>query len=64
MPNSIRAVLGREVLRALRAPDVHGKLLAQGLDTIASSPEEATLQLKSIAERWATVIKAANIKGE
>ena len=61
-PRAIVERLHQEISRALRAPDVKGRLNADGADVIASTPEEFAGYIKSETEKWAKVIKAAGIK--
>ena len=61
-PRAIIDRLYQEVSRALRAPDVKGRLNADGADVVASTPEEFAGYIKSETEKWAKVIKAAGIK--
>jgi tripartite-type tricarboxylate transporter receptor subunit TctC len=58
----IRALLEREVVQALQAPDLQARLRAQALDPIGDSGVDADALLKSAFERWRTVIKTSNIR--
>jgi tripartite-type tricarboxylate transporter receptor subunit TctC len=62
VPESIRALLEREVRDALQSPDIQARLRAQELEPIASTGAEAKVRLKAIAERWRDLIRAAHIK--
>jgi tripartite-type tricarboxylate transporter receptor subunit TctC len=64
VPESIRMLLEREVLAALRSSDVRDKLRVHGLEPIGSTGGEASARLKVIAARWSEVVKAANITPE
>ena len=50
--------------RTLQLPDVKGRLLAQGVDVIGSSPQQFVAYLKSETAKWAKVIKDANVRPE
>jgi tripartite-type tricarboxylate transporter receptor subunit TctC len=63
-PAPILELLEREVRQAVKAPDLQEKFRAQDLVPIASSAAEAKARLKADTERWAQVIKAANMKAE
>jgi tripartite-type tricarboxylate transporter receptor subunit TctC len=63
-PQPIRVLLEREVQRVLASPNVKARLLAQELEPIASTGEEARARLKTTAARWRDVVKAANIRPE
>jgi tripartite-type tricarboxylate transporter receptor subunit TctC len=54
--------LNSEVVKALNAPDVRGKLSQVGLDVVTSTPAEAAAFVRAEMERWARVIKEAGIK--
>ncbi len=61
-PHPVIERLNREISRVLRAPDMNRRLVADGMDVIASTPDEFAALLKSETEKWAKVIKAAGIK--
>jgi tripartite-type tricarboxylate transporter receptor subunit TctC len=54
--------LNREITKVLEMPDIKEKLVSQGIDPAANSPEEFGEFMKSEAAKWARVIRAANIK--
>jgi tripartite-type tricarboxylate transporter receptor subunit TctC len=62
IPESIRALLEREIQQAMQIPDVQARLRAQALDPIGNSGAEAQAVLTSSAERWQGVIKTSKIK--
>jgi tripartite-type tricarboxylate transporter receptor subunit TctC len=45
-------------------PDVKERLVALGFNPVGSTPEEFAKQIKIELEKWAKVIRAANIKAE
>ena len=61
-PKELITRLNTEAIRALNAPDVRDKLLAQGLIPTPMSPEQLGQFIRDDYERWARVIKAANVK--
>lgn len=63
-PPAIVAKLNAELRRALTLPDVKEKLAEQGIYAEASSASEFTRLIASDQNRWAGVIKAADIKPE
>ncbi|MCC7484237.1 MAG: tripartite tricarboxylate transporter substrate binding protein [Burkholderiales bacterium] len=63
-PGDIINKLNAEVVRILRLPDVQERLRGLGADPIGSTPEEFREFQRSEMERWARVIKAANIRVE
>ena len=63
-PRPIIERLNKELVRALRGPDIQPRLVADGLDVIAGTPEELLTYLKANIEKWANVVKAAGITPE
>ncbi len=64
IPREALARLSAEIQKALQTPDMQEKLLNAGLDPVASTPEELPAFMRREQERYATVIKNANIKIE
>jgi len=56
--------LNAEIVKALSAPDVREKLIAQGLTPRGSSPEELRQATREQLARYATLMKQAGIKIE
>jgi len=63
-PKPIVEKLNAEITRILRHPDNQERFAAMGLEIIASTPDEFRSALVSEIQRWAKVVKAANIKAE
>ena len=63
-PAAIVARMQKEVARVVHLPDVKQKLLDQGADPVASSPEELGRVVKTELKSWAAVIREAGIKVE
>ncbi len=63
-PREIVARLSGEIRKAMQAADLKERYLTLGLDVIASTPEEMGAFLQGQRERYAAVIKSANIKLE
>jgi tripartite-type tricarboxylate transporter receptor subunit TctC len=63
-PESIRAVLEREVRAAMQSPDVREKLRVQDLEAIGSTGAETKDLIKTTGERWRSVIRSANIRSD
>jgi tripartite-type tricarboxylate transporter receptor subunit TctC len=64
MPRPVVDKLNTELARILRAPENQERLAAMGLEVIASTPEEFRKAIASEIQRWAKVVKDANIKPE
>jgi tripartite-type tricarboxylate transporter receptor subunit TctC len=63
-PRDIVGELNRQIKIALAAPDVQQRLATFGFDAIGSAPEEFSAQMKHELEKWAKVIRMANLKQE
>jgi tripartite-type tricarboxylate transporter receptor subunit TctC len=63
-PPAIVKKLADEVVRALRQPDVKGRLAAQGVDAVGTSPEELAAIMKENIAKYAKLVKAADIRIE
>jgi tripartite-type tricarboxylate transporter receptor subunit TctC len=63
-PKEIVGRLNVEILKALAAPDVRDKLIAQGLTPRGSSPEELRQATREQLARYATLMKQAGIRLE
>lgn len=61
-PPAIVAKLHAATVEALKSPDVKEKLAAQGATLVGNTPEEFAAFIKSEIEKWAKVVKEANIK--
>ncbi len=63
-PKPIVDRLNAEVVKAVSAPDVREKLVAQGLEPIGSPPEQVTQWTQAGLARMSEIVKRAGIKGE
>ncbi len=63
-PRAIVDKLQAEVARAVRAPDLRDRLLAEGAIPVGNTPEQFAAFIKNELARWAKVIKSAGIKVE
>jgi tripartite-type tricarboxylate transporter receptor subunit TctC len=63
-PREIVARLHGEIVRALQAADVRGRLTADGADPVGSSPEEFAAFLRAETAKWAKVVRDAGIQPE
>ncbi|MEP9375347.1 tripartite tricarboxylate transporter substrate binding protein [Aquabacter sp. CN5-332] len=63
-PQPIVDKLHAALVEALRMPDVKEKLALQGAVPGGNSPEEFAAYISSEVDKWAKVVKAANIKPE
>ena len=61
-PRPLIERLHGEVVKAVQRPDVISRLALDGTEAVASSPQEFAAFMKSEAQQWARVAKAANIR--
>jgi tripartite-type tricarboxylate transporter receptor subunit TctC len=62
IPRDIVNRLNRELVRAVRAPDVAEKVVAQGNFVIGDTPEQFGAYIRTESEKWGRVVKQAKIK--
>ncbi len=63
-PRDIVIRLNAEIVRALQAADVRGRLAADGAEPVGGSPAEFAALIKSEISKWAKVAAAAGIRPE
>src|SRR4051812_21620753 len=61
-PRDIVTKLNAEIVRAVRDPEVSGKLSGLGLEIIADTPEQFAAFLQEEGRRWLPFIRSLNIK--
>jgi tripartite-type tricarboxylate transporter receptor subunit TctC len=62
VPDAIIARLNAELVRALSSPEISKSLVAQGLEPIPSTPEALGAHIRSEIDKYASLVKQANIK--
>jgi tripartite-type tricarboxylate transporter receptor subunit TctC len=60
-PRPIIERISKDVAEIIRQPMLHDKLATQLMEPVGSSPDELRARMDSEIERWAPVIKAANV---
>jgi tripartite-type tricarboxylate transporter receptor subunit TctC len=63
-PRDVVGKLSTEIVRILRLPDVEKRMADIGADVVANSPAEMAARIRDDTERYAAVVKKANIKVE
>ena len=63
-PGDITARISKEVVAALKRPDVADVLSRQGYTPVASTPAELAAQIKADLAKWSKVVKDAGITTE
>lgn len=61
-PRAAVDTLSREINRILGLPDIRERLLSQGLDPAANTPEQFGAMVKTEVAKWAKVIQESGIK--
>ena len=64
IPRDIVERLNRELVRAIKMPDVVEKIAAQGNFVIGDTPEQFAAYIRADSEKWARVVREAKIKIE
>ena len=63
-PRPIIALLHREIVKVLKTPDMVERLARDGAQPVGSSPAELAAINKAEVEKWAKVVRSAQIKVE
>jgi tripartite-type tricarboxylate transporter receptor subunit TctC len=63
-PKDIVALINREIGRIITLPDVKERFATLGLDPVGGTPEDFAQQLRVEGEKWAKLIRAANLKAQ
>jgi tripartite-type tricarboxylate transporter receptor subunit TctC len=64
MPKDIVAKLNAEVLKILKMLDVQERAFEIGAEPVGNTPAEMAATIKSDTEKYAVVVKKANVKIE
>lgn len=62
VPKEIIAKLSRDIVTAMRSPEITKRLSVEGAEVIASTPGEYGAMIGRDIEKWAKVIRAAGIQ--
>ena len=63
-PREILVKLAAEIQKAVQAPDLKDRYIALGMDTASNTPDEMTAMMRREQDRYAMIIRNANIKIE
>ncbi|MFO1284477.1 MAG: tripartite tricarboxylate transporter substrate binding protein [Burkholderiales bacterium] len=63
-PPAVIAKLNAEIGRTMQNADLKKTLLAQGIETRASTPQELAARLKDDTTKWHKIVETAGIKGD
>jgi tripartite-type tricarboxylate transporter receptor subunit TctC len=61
-PRAVIQILNRELVKVLGDPEIRDRLVAAGMEPAPSTPEELDAFLPRDQDKWARVVRAANIK--
>ena len=61
-PEAVVQKLNKALITAIRAPEIRSRLAGQGAEVVTMTPAEQDQFFAKERARWATVVKAANIK--
>jgi tripartite-type tricarboxylate transporter receptor subunit TctC len=61
VPRDILAKLNRDIVTAMRSPDIVKRLAVEGSEVVASTPEEYDAVIRRDIAKWAKIISAAGI---
>jgi len=64
VPQPIVDRLSSEMIKAINDPEIKAKLVAQGIEPSGMTPSELAAFQKAEIDKWARVIKTANIKAD
>jgi tripartite-type tricarboxylate transporter receptor subunit TctC len=60
-PASILNKASEDIARVLRSPDVEGRMKSQGMSVVTQTPQQFDAMIKSEAERFGRILRAAGI---
>ncbi len=63
-PPAIVTLLSREIVNALKSPEVGERFAADGSEPLGRTPDDFTAYIKSELAKWARVVKKTGIKAE
>jgi len=63
-PHSVIERLSAEAIKAMNSPEMIKRLVAEGSESVGSSPREFAAHIRAERDLWTKVIKQAGIRGE
>jgi tripartite-type tricarboxylate transporter receptor subunit TctC len=61
-PDSIINKLNLEINKILQSPDINERFLAQGIEPMLGSPEQAASLIRQESDRWKPIVKKVGVK--
>ena len=63
-PANVVTLLNREMVRAVKAPEIRDRLTTEGAEVIGSTPEEFTAYMRKDIDRWAKLLPLLGLRIE
>ena len=63
-PRAIVLKLNQQIVASLRTADLKGKLTAQGLEVVGSTPERFAAYIREEIEKWTKVVKSSGARAD
>ena len=64
LPPALLHKISADVAQAVRSPELTARMATLGLEPVGSTPEQYNAQIRAEIDKWAGIVKAANIKIE
>lgn len=61
-PSDITRKINSDMVHVLNVPEIKSALIAQGLETIAGTPKEFSDYIRNDLNKWANVVREANVR--
>lgn len=62
VPQALLQKISADVAQAVRSPEMGTRMAALGLEPVGSTPEQYNAQIRQEIDKWAAIVKTANIK--
>lgn len=62
VPQALLQKISADVAQAVRSPEMGTRMAALGLEAVGSTPEQYNAQIRQEIDKWAAIVKTANIK--
>lgn len=63
-PHEIVDLISREINEAIKSPDAYGRITAQGIEVLGSTPQEFERYIRDEANKWAKVVRETHITAQ
>jgi tripartite-type tricarboxylate transporter receptor subunit TctC len=62
LPPSVVRVLNREVINALRSPEIRERFMQDAVEVVGSTPEQYAVAIRDLYDRWGQAIRRSGVK--